>query len=604
MDKQQAKIFQDAAQKEAAAVRPLLAIFANPDNAGRHTAAFDSLQAEHVGGREAAFDDLPSSLQRILSHADIKGQPRAIFDGLSDGIAEYQRRNGGDMPSEHTLAAALTAAAMPFGGAERYDSAEPTFDSLNLGHHEANSMVPAITQVVIAYGISNSLPLISMLPNPMGSNELPIVYGTAVAGMNMGVMRRNETMDGDKAGMPYLENRHTLTMDAAVDAGEFTLTSRLAYTHKVRADTTSKFIIDGNSPLAPFLGGRVSVMVKGIEVGSDKHRTHATTEGVSVLQPTDKAIVGVNTYILASGTANLDTHKIEVKFDVVNGDEPADDDVTIELVFDYERKDDNGAQIIREPSTDMNFEHRSIYAHPSRSRSVASIDSITQLSNELGLNWYAAAQTIAMQRYYFEQTGRLLRSAINMCLSNQDPEHGRVVTFNFTKNGVTPTNIASAFSNVNITLGLARSRLSTAINMAISGYDLFVSDRGAAFFSGLDGSNYEPTGEPFGDQYSVYRIGKMKASGANVYYVPKSMGVFNEDAATTTAHALLVPRANTPAQAAFVGMVAVPPMVLTSNGNAYEKDVAIYSRQAGETNPLPRYRNQFMLIEMINLPAL
>lgn len=604
MDKQQARIFQDAGQKEVAATRQFLTLFANPDNAGRHAAAFDSMQAEHVGGREAAFQELPSSLQRILSDEDIQNKPRAVFDGLVDGITEYQRRNGGDMPSEYTVAAALTTAAMPFGGAERYDSAEPTFDSLSLGHHEANSMVPAITQVVIAYGISNSLPLISMLPNPMGSNELPIVYGTAVAGMNMGVMRRNETMDGDKAGMPYLENRHTLTMDAGVDAGTFTLTSRLAYTHEVRDDTTSKFVIDDTSPLAPFLGGRVSVMVKGIEVGSDKHRTHASTEGVSVLQPTDSAVIGIDTYTLASGTANLDTHEIKIAFDLVNGSEPVEDDVTVELVFDYERKDDNGVQIIREPSTDMSFEHRSIYAHPSRSRSVASIDSITQLSNELGLNWYAAAQTIAMQRYYFEQTGRLLRSAINMCLSSQDPEHGRVVTFNFTKSGITPTNIAAAFANINITLGLARSRLSTAINMAISGYDLYVSDRGAAFFSGLDGSNYKPTGEPFGDQYSVYRIGEMKASGANVYYVPKSMGVFNEDTATTTAHALLVPRANMPAQAAFVGMTAVPPMVLTSNGNAYEKDVAIYSRQAGETNPLPRYRNQFMLIEMINLPAL
>lgn len=277
--------------------------------------------------------------------------------------------------------------------------------------------------------------------------------------------------------------------------------------------------------------------------------------------------------------------------------------MTVEIFFDYERKA-NGVQILTEPSIDMEFGHRSIYAFPNRSRSVATIDAITQLMNELGLSWFGAVQTIAMQKQYFEQTGRLLRTAINMCLANQDPETGRVVTFNFTKGGVSPTNIADAFANINITLGMARTRLSTAINLAVGGYDLYVSDRGQAFFSGLSGENYDPTGESAGDQTSIYRIGKLKTSGANVYYVPKSMGVFNETGASTTAHALLVPRAISPAQAPFVGMVAVPPMVMTSNGNAYEKDVAIYSRTAAETNPIPRFANQFMLIEMINLPAL
>lgn len=508
------------------------------------------------------------------------------------------------MPSEYAIAAALTTAAAPFGGAEKYDSnSEPTFDSLSLGHHEALSVVPAATQVIIAYGISNSLPLISMLPNPMGSNELPVVYGTAVAGLDMGVMRRGELMDGDKAGMPYLENRHTLTMEKTA-AGTFTLESHVAYTAEKRGDKTVKFIVDKNSAVAPFLGGRVAVMVKGIEIANDKHRDHPTNGGRSVLQPLDPVEIGTDTYIVASAVADLDTHTVDVNFDTTNGVDPEADDVSIELVFDYERKDSNGNNILREPSVDMEFLHRSIYAAPHRSRSTATIDAITQLSNELGINWYGAAQTIAMQRYYFEQTGRLLRTAFNMCLSDQNPTTGRVVTFDFNKTGVSPTNLADAFSNVNITLGLARTRLSRAINTAIAGYDLYVSDRGAAFFSGMGGQNYESTGVPFGDQYSVYRIGRLKNNGANVYYVPSSMGVFDEETDTTTAHALLVPRAITPAQAPFVGFNAVPPMVLTSNANAFEKDVAIYSRMAGEVNPLPRYRNQCMLIEMINLPAL
>lgn len=604
MQEKKARELNDAAHKEVQATRAIMHIFTNKANAGQEIAAFDSMLAmNEQSDRSVGFSKLPSSMQRMLSHSVIKDHPEAVFDGISEGIIEYKRRNGGEEPSAYVIAAALATAAMPFGGAQEYDSTvEPTFDSLSLGHHEALSVVPAATQVVITYGIANSLPLVSMLPNPMGSNELPIVFGTAVAGMDMGVMREGDAMDGDKAGMPYTENRHILTMDKG-DAGAFSLTSHVAYDAKVKEDSTTQFIVDTSSKKAPFLGGRVSIFIKGIKIASDENRNHPTSKGVSTLQPIDKIKVGTDTYIVTSATADLDTHKINVQFDTSAGSEPDAGDVTVELFFDYERKA-NGVQILTEPSIDMEFGHRSIYAFPSRSRSVATIDAITQLMNELGLSWFGAVQTIAMQKQYFEQTGRLLRTAINMCLADQDPATGRVVTFNFTKGGVSPTNIADAFANINITLGMARTRLSTAINLAIGGYDLYVSDRGQAFFSGLSGENYESTGVSAGDQTSIYRIGKLKASGANVYYVPKSMGVFNETGASTTAHALLVPRAISPAQAPFVGMVAVPPMVMTSNGNAYEKDVAIYSRTAAETNPIPRFANQFMLIEMINLPAL
>ncbi|MGP5656791.1 hypothetical protein [Psychrobacter celer] len=604
MQEKQARELNDAAHKEVQATRGIMHIFTNKANAGQEVAAFDSMLAQNEhSDRSVGFSKLPSSMQRMLSHSAIKDHPEAVFDGISEGIIEYKRRNGGEEPSAYVVAAALATAAMPFGGAQEYDSTvEPTFDSLSLGHHEPLSVVPAATQVVITYGIANSLPLVSMLPNPMGSNELPIVFGTAVAGMDMGVMREGDAMDGDKAGMPYTENRHILTMDKGA-AGAFSLTSHVAYDAKVKSDSTTQFIVDTSSKKAPFLGGRVSIFIKGIKIASDESRNHPNNKGVSTLQPIDKIKVGTDTYIITSATADLDTHEINVQFDVAAGSEPDAGDVTVEIFFDYERKA-NGVQILTEPSIDMEFGHRSIHAFPNRSRSVATIDAITQLMNELGLSWFGAVQTIAMQKQYFEQTGRLLRTAINMCLANQDPETGRVVTFNFTKGGVSPINIADAFANINITLGMARTRLSTAINLAVGGYDLYVSDRGQAFFSGLSGENYDPTGESAGDQTSIYRIGKLKTSGANVYYVPKSMGVFNETGASTTAHALLVPRAISPAQAPFVGMVAVPPMVMTSNGNAYEKDVAIYSRTAAETNPIPRFANQFMLIEMINLPAL
>lgn len=600
MDSKQAANLNKAAQNEVQATRRLMR-FVESNKDADEAAAFDSMLAS-TGDRDTAMNDMPLSFQRMINSEHMRESQQAIFDGIQDGIAEYRRRNGGDAPSAYVIAAGLTQAAAPFG-TENQDAGEHTFDSLTLSHHEALSVVPAATQVAIAYGIATALPLVTMLPNPMGSNELPIVFGSAVASSNMGVMRRGDLMDGDKAGMPYLENRHVLTMDKGA-TGAFSVTSHVCYTAETAANKTVKFVADTTTPVAPFLGGRVAVFVKGIEVANDKHRNHPTTGGVSTLQPLDAVTVGSDTYKVTSATANLDTHKIDVQFDLSAGVEPGAEDVTVELIFDYERKDGAGNYILQAPGTDMEFLHRSIYAYPSRARSTATIDAITQLANELGINWYAAAQTIVMQRYYLEQNGRLLRTAVNMCLANQNPNNGRLITFDFTTNGVSPTNISDALSKINLTLGTARTRLSKAINLAISGYDIYVSTRGATFFSALDGSHYETTDAPYGDQYSIYRIGKLKNTGANVYYIPDSLGVFNEDNATTTAHALVVPRSASPAQAPFIGMVSVPPMVLSSNANAFDKDVATYSRMAAEVNPIPRYSNQFILIEMINLPNL
>ena len=602
LDKKQAAELEDASHNEVQATSRVMRFLMQNDVSGNEVASFDSMLASHEGGREAGLNELPQSLQIIFANKAVQADKQAIFDGISDGVAEYQRRNGGDMPNPYGVAAALTTAASMFGG-EKQDSDQPTFDSLTLGHHESMSIVPAITSVVIAYGIANALPIVSMLPNPMGSNELPLVYGTAVAGIDMGVMRRGDAMDGEKAGMPYLENIHVVNMNDQ-GAGTFKVVSHVAYTAQKRADKTTKFIVDTSSALAPFLGGRVTVMVKGLPVANDSNRDHATTKGSTALQALAPVIVGNKTYVVTQGTANLDTHEVTVKFDTTNGDTPDAEDVSVELIFDYERKDNNGNKILREPSTDLEFLHRSIFAHPSRSRSTATIDAITQIANELGLNWFGAVQTIAMQRYYFEQTGRLLRTAVNMCLSNQDPKNGRVMTFNFVKDGVSPESIGDAFANIRMTFQKARTRLSRVINMPIAGYDIYVSDNGAAFFSGMDDKHYESTNEPYGDQTSVYRIGRLRNSGANVYYVPESMGVFNEDLAGTTAHALISPRPNTPQQAPFVGMIAVPPMVLTSNPDAFERDVAIYSRMGAQVNPIPRYSNQFVLVELLNIPDL
>lgn len=602
MDQAQVKEYTNLVSSEAYKTNLLLRKCKELGQATSDVATFDSMLGNHPKGREVAINDMPEALRNLIQskYFEDDDAKQAIFDGLNFGIDEYKRRNGGDMPSTDVILGALEQATVFTENRPKNVASDmQAFDSLSFSHHESLSIVPAAVQVVISYGIANSLPLVSMLPNPTGSNEVPLVSGEVIADMQMGVFKRGEALDGDQAGMPYLENRHLLNMTEGSD-GQFTLTCHVGYTAAKRANQTTKFIVDTSSQKAPFLGGRVSIFVRGVEVANDKHRNHPTFGGISTLQPLKKEFeIGGKTYIVTSAQADLDNHTVTVQFDVTNGDKPDADDVDVDLIFDYERKDAAGNYILRAPGVDMGFAHHGVFAHPHRSRSTATIDSITQMANELNLNWYGVVQMITMQKYYYEQSARLLRSAVNRCLFDGD----RVRTFDPIVSGVEYGSISDMFAGIRMTLGVARTKLSTATKIAIGAYDLYVSDNGAGFFEGLGAEYYTSTGVGFGDPSSIYRIGTL-STGSHVYYVPKAMGVFNEDELVKGAYALMVPRPSNPAQAPFVGHVAVPPIVLASNINMFDKDVGVYSRQAAESNPIERYANQCMLIELINLPSM
>ena len=101
MDKQLAKALNEAAYTEVQATRRLMRFLDDDNTAGNEVAAFDSMLATNEGGREAAFMQLPESLQRILSNEFIKENPQPVFDGIAEGIEEFKYRNGGEMPSAY-----------------------------------------------------------------------------------------------------------------------------------------------------------------------------------------------------------------------------------------------------------------------------------------------------------------------------------------------------------------------------------------------------------------------------------------------------------------------------------------------------------------------
>lgn len=607
MEKERALELQGQTNADVESTRRLLYWMNKRADASREALSFDSMCATHPAGREAGFEEMPASFQTIASHPFMEGHLQLAFDGINDGISEYKLRHDKREPHPMVITAALDMAAAALSGKKADDGVEYSFDSLTLGHHESNSVVPSAVQVIISLAIAHSLPIVSMLPNAMGSNEIPIVYGSTSAGNTLAAMTKGDLIDGIKAGLPYFENRHRVLLEPTANAGEFAITFTTAYEVEQLANGLTVFRVNKTATPAPFLGGRVDIYLRGKKIASDVGRHHKTFKGISPLhnvfgERDGNIKMGANNYIVTKAAADLTTHTVTIQFDSA-GDIPAATDVTVDLIYDYERKDDNGNRMLKEPSTDMNFNYESLMAFPSRARSAASIDAITQLANELGISWLAAAQTVMMRRHKTEETARLLRTAVEICLYSADPEKGNLVTYDFVTNGVSPTSIPEASSKINQYLDIARTRLSEKLNFGVSGYDIYVSKKGASFFGGMGATEYEATNTAYGDLVNIHQVGTLKGSNAAVYYVPDSMYVFNEKFSDVSARALIIPRPISPAQAPFVGFTAVPPMLLTAQPDAYEREVDVYSRGAADVNPVEKYADQFILLEMLNLPV-
>lgn len=637
-----AQEFATANAEQVRKTQSFLTDFAHKRKEQSSLQAFDSLVKQHPMGEAVGEHHLPDALKQLLNSKIIRAADavlrkkqegfdglsddekakldektkniigsQAIFDGIELGITHYAKRNGGDTAPAHVILDALNRAVntcTEYSEDEnvkkmlgRFGLDNIMLDGLSFGNHEALSVVPAQITVTIFTAIANSLPIVAMLPNPTGSNEVPLVYGRTATNMRMGAMNKGDYIDGDKAGMPYLENRHTLQMEKA--GATFSTDVHIGYDKIVNANHSIGFKPNTATPKAPFLGGRVKIMVKGVEVANDHYRSHATHSGTTKLNPIDDKPITIDgkQYLVQTGTADLDNHKVTVTFDGAYT-EPQDTEVHVQVIFDYERKDTNGRDYVLDaPGVDMTFSTASVYASPMRAKAVATIDAVTQLRNELELDWHSAVVAIIQNKYFLEQNARLLREQVLSSLQ----QSSRTITFDAEKTGVQYTNFFDVFAAIRTKITQARAKLSKELNFPVGAVDIFVGEQGANVFTSLPATEWTPTNVSYGDNSSIYRIGALR-DGTHVYYVPSSLGWLDETGATTTATALLLPRPTTPSHSPFVGHVAVSPMVLpNSHGSTdYEEKVSMYARMGADRNPNPMFNNQGILIQMINLPSI
>jgi hypothetical protein len=561
-----------------------------------HGAMFDSVTDEADGFGLGALSSRQVDEQgQVIGDGELK----AMFDslgpieakevlakGVEQGIQRYEQIHG-EKP---------TAAMVGFGigvGASVYHkhaldhfAGIQGFDDIGNDNHEATAVVPAMTVVTIATAIANSLPIVAMQPNPIGSNTVPLVYLRLTANKKHGALASDEYLDGESAMLPYVENRFEFAATTA---------DQLAYTVTCSASYADYDDMTPDAAAAPFLGGQVAVLVNGVEVANDFARKSSKTSGTHPLIASDDLVLPNGGTV--SGLVNLDNHTVTINFtEALN----PTDEVTVEFVLDYERTDSSGNPVLQPPGVNFETEYDRITAAPWRSRVTATIDVQTQLANEMSIGFVPVALGMMQQRFYIEQNQRLLKKGKRRAIQN-----GRVYTFDASR-GVTG-NLAAAYNKTGDLIAealkivaLARTDINKTVGASATDFDLFVTDRAAHLFMQMNGDMFSQTGAQIGIHTQIVRIGRL-ADGTNVYYVPDSARVLNEE--PTASEIMLIARSSEAAKSAFVGHVPVPPMVREANPDEFKTQVGVFGRFAARMNPLRRFADQIAVINMTNLPS-
>jgi hypothetical protein len=559
-----------------------------------HIAAFDSVTTIETGDRrgEKEMGVLPTSLQSLFDSVGSDEGRSLILRGMEIGIQQYQNANGGDMPSDALIASGLSAGALALNQKDKAHILKPMFDSLSYDHAESLSIVPSVVLATIATRIATGLPIISYLPNPMGSNEVPVVYARTVANKDWGAMAANDYLDGSKAAHPYVDSRRQFAMSNGGSGLVYTVTPRVHYL------SYSALTPDTGSIAAPFLGGRVRILVNGVEVAHDRSKDHPTKTGTSTLQAVQGVTLESTAILLASGSASLSTHLITATFTAAL---PAGAVVTAEIILDFERKDSAGTPILGAAGVDILLEGKSIYAYPVQSFVYASVGAMSNIQRELNIDARAAGVAMVQAKFYLEQTVYLLKQAKAI-----GKAYGRTLPFDASR-GVTGgaaaayNTSAQLMSEFKSVLGQAKIAINKDVGNSISTFDLYCTDKGSILFGRLaELKGYTEIPNIVGSADAITRIGYFD-DGTNVYHVPSQNGLFDET--TTSAEVMVIARSSDPAKSMFVGFTAVPPILRDFDPTAFEQGVAIYSRNAADINPLSRFGQQVAVINMTNLPS-
>lgn len=564
-----------------------------------------------AGGQLAQFDSVVTSPEKMPDAL------KAIYDNLGSewiekidkavhlGIEAYKARNGGDLPSASVMASAIQAGANIAKRVEDGNFAKGLFDSVKQateqagfddvtnGQYEQSSIVPALTVVTIANVIANSLPLVSLLPNPQGSVRIPVVAVRYTTDSTFGAMKAGEYLDGATAAQQYVEGRFSYALSNNGSGTEYSVVARTVYKDVVARTP------DENARLLPFLAGNVSIRINGLEVAHTRGEHNLSVVKGKIAALIKRSVTIAETeYTVTKAEVNIDESKITVTLDK---ELPEGAVMTVSLVTNYDAKDETTKNYKLQPvGVSLEPYYEVLQSVPIHARIEISANTQNQLANELGLGFVGAALATIQGKIYLEQNVRLLKEAKERAIFA-----GRTYTFDVSRS--VAGNLTQAVNTTGDLIGeimkfveLAKQKIQQASGGVTTKFDMYVGNKGAVFFKQLSADNFRQTGATasFGE---IVRIGTLK-DGTDVYQTPNEQGVITEG--DTTAQVFLLGRGNEPARNPFVGTITMPMTIREAKPDG--RTVVFYTQgqMAAEINPLDRYADQSAVINMINLQAL
>lgn len=506
---------------------------------------------------------VPDTLQTVLDEAKGDDAAALVTRAVLDGVSVYEAQHGTPAPAD-VIELALHSAYATTEAARRKFS----LDSATSAHHDQISLQPNRAVVAILAALGEAIPFAHYLPADIGSNEARLAIMTHQAGNTFGSYAQGALLDGVDSGDAYISSSRVHTSMPAA-AGE---TTPGAVAGKITAIQATADTCDQNAAALKLLRGRSIVYVDGRVAAREVDSAGSGNSAVS------GTIIVAGTSYAIGGTINTDTGVYAL---TTTPPLPATVPVVVEGFIDFERAPELTPTIISAVNT------FSLFAKPWRVTTHQTIDSRTQMANELGLDPYSESVIAIQAQFANERHYDVLRKGVRLAALN-------TATFNF---GAAQAHVDSGRFGVWPELAYPLSVVSQkmaedTMNHGVT--HLYVTKRVAAQFLGLPSTLFQPSG--IAPRPGIYRLGRLFGQ-YDVYYTPKGL---NETA--ISAQILAVGRATDVTRNPVVLGDAVPPTVIPLAVNAdLRQGAGFYARNFTAVNPHDPSARGFALINVTNM---
>lgn len=496
--------------------------------------------------------EAPEAVQELLSKVNGKDEVR-VLDAINVGIDRFTQEHG-TAPTADLVEAALSQGRSAFDmiGPDGRSLLDAISNSASSSHSDPMSLQPNRAVVAVVSALAEAIPFASYLPVDIASNQAKLAILQHEAGSLYGDYAVGGIMDGTSAGDVYASSsrmtRFTIT-GAVPYAGKFTQTN-------LSADPG---YCDPAGTGVPVLRGRTILYVQGKVAATDSPQGSGATTPLSGsvrVAGVDYAIVG--TVTIATGAVSLTS---------VTPDFPDTFEVVAQGFVDYEV----APALI--PSVLVRANTYDLYANPWRVMTSLSIDSSTQLRNELGLDGSSEAlmairSQMAMERHYLA-----LRMAASLGKNN-------VNTFDFDWTARSAQmNRAQIWQDLQANFALVDQKMAndTMDHGITHGY---VGSWLAGIMQSLPSDMFVSSG--ITARPGIFRLGRLFGK-YEMYYSPK---VATQATDLTTAKIIAVGRSSQVARCPVVLGDAVSPTFLDLNMQSdLKRNAAMYARDFTVVNP-------------------